>query len=96
MQDEAELDTSVWTESKSLDPHDWAVIDNTLVLLEPFFRDTEVMSTNKLTIAQVIVVMKNLEMELKALPETYVYRMKAGLLGGLQTRFFSNLGFVRG
>ena len=89
MQEEAELGTSAWTEVKSLDPNDWSVLDNMLVLLEPFFRYTEIMSANKLTIAQVIIVMKNLEMEVKDLPETYVYRMKVALLAGLQTRFFS-------
>ena len=91
MDDEAKLpeSTSAWTASKSLDFNDWAVIDSMIIILEPFFRYTEIMSMNKLTVAQVIIIMKNLELELASMNQRFVHGMKDDLLRGLRKRFFS-------
>jgi len=82
--------TSSWSAGKSLTPTDFSVIDNMVVLLEPFFRYTELMSANKLTAAQPIILIKSLQFELNDLPEAYVYKMKTHLQRELKKRFFSN------
>ena len=92
MSEEADLpeETSSWSAGKSLTPTDFSVIDNMVVLLEPFFRYTELMSANKLTAAQPIIIIKSLQLELDDLPEAYVYKMKTHLQRELKKRFFSN------
>ena len=91
MLEEAELPTSTssWSEAKSLDANEWACIDRMVVLLEPFFKYTEIMSANKISVSLAIILVKILEMELNALSDRGVHRLKNHLQEQLTARFFS-------
>lgn len=80
---------SSWTQQQCLEPTDWVFIEAMLRLLEPFFRYTEIMSSNKISLAQVLVIIQTLEVELEGVSGTYVLRMKSQLLESLRKRFFS-------
>ena len=91
MQDEAVLPstTSTWTESKSILPNEWAMIDSMVALLGPFYRVTEFMSANKMLASLGIVQMKLLKAEVESMSNYHVHRMIDHLMRSLDERVFS-------
>jgi hypothetical protein len=70
-------------------PNDWGIMTSMMNILEPFFNVTELLSHNKICIAQVLVIIQTLELELVDCNPRYVGVIKSTLLTSLRTRFFS-------
>ena len=88
---EADLPSTIskWSHVKCLKPNDWAVLNNIILVLEPFFRYTEIMSSNKMTNGVAILLIYTLYKDLQSVSEHFVTNMKAELLKEMTRRFFS-------
>ena len=69
--------------------NDWAMMSAMVEILAPFFRATELLSHNKICIAQVLVIIQSLELEVRDCNPRYIGTMKTTLLEVLHIRFFS-------
>ena len=89
MSEEEEYNDSTWSSEKTLDANDFDLINCMITVLAPFFELTEIMSSNKLSIALAIPSIGWLKGKLKKITNVRVNAMKKILLDTIQTRFYS-------
>ena len=81
----------VWGRERNITPNEWDIIRNLVTQLKPFFKYTEIMSANKISIGLAIFIIQCIkgEVESRANPDGDLLPLKPELLKHLEKRFFS-------
>ena len=87
--DEAMNASSAWKRENNLTPNDWLIVRTTVTQLKPFFKYTEIMSANKVSIGMTIFIIQCIKGEVESNhPDGDLLPLKPELLKHLEMRFF--------
>ena len=90
--EEAMNESSGWKREWNLTPNDWLIVRTTVTQLKPFFKYTEIMSANKVSIGMAIFIIQCIKGEVDSTenPDVVFYPLKPVILDKLEQRFFSD------
>ena len=79
----------VWGRERNITPDEWEIIRNAVTQLKPFFKYTEIMSANKVSIGMTIFIIQCIKGEVESNhPDGDLLPLKPELLKHLEMRFF--------